>query len=44
MDRFEYVMVQISIIIGLSIAHMLFGIGGLIDRKKILNGWGNSSC
>lgn len=33
MDRFEYVMVLISIIIGLSIAHMLFGIGGLIDRK-----------
>lgn len=33
MDRFEYVMVLISIIIGLSIAHMLLGIGGLIDRK-----------
>lgn len=32
MDRFEYVMVLISIIIGLSIAHVLFGIGRLIDR------------
>ncbi|MDX1571095.1 MAG: hypothetical protein R3200_11460 [Xanthomonadales bacterium] len=33
MDRFEYVMVLISIIVGLSIAHMLMGVAGLIDRK-----------
>ena len=33
MDRFEYVMVLISIIVGLAIAHMLLGVGGLIDRK-----------
>lgn len=43
MDRFEYVMVLISIIIGLSIAHVLFGVGRLIDRlsegAKIKVGW-----
>lgn len=33
MDRFEYVMVLISIIIGLSVAHILTGVGGIIDRK-----------
>ncbi|MEJ2535173.1 MAG: hypothetical protein P8008_06830, partial [Gammaproteobacteria bacterium] len=33
MDRFEYVMVLVSIIVGLSIAHMLVGVAGLIDRK-----------
>jgi hypothetical protein len=33
LDRFEYVMVLVSIIVGLSIAHMLVGVGGLIDRK-----------
>ena len=32
MDQFEYVMVLVSIIIGLGIAHVLFGIGGIIDR------------
>ena len=32
MDQFEYVMVLVSIIIGLGIAHILLGIGGLIDR------------
>ncbi len=32
MDQFEYVMVLISIIIGLGIAHILLGIGGIIDR------------
>ena len=31
MDQFEYVMVLVSIIIGLGIAHILLGIGGLID-------------
>ena len=43
MDRFEYVMVLISIIVGLAIAHMLLGVGGLIDRKaggpKLRLGW-----
>lgn len=33
MDRFEYVMVLISIIVGLGVAHVLLGIGGMIDRK-----------
>jgi hypothetical protein len=33
MDRFEYVMVLISIIVGLSIANVLVGVGGMIDRK-----------
>jgi hypothetical protein len=33
LDRFEYVMVLISIIVGLSIAHVLLGVGGIIDRK-----------
>jgi hypothetical protein len=32
MDQFEYVMVLVSIIIGLGIAHTLLGIGGIIDR------------
>jgi hypothetical protein len=32
MDRFEYVMVLISIILGLGIAHILMGLGGVIDR------------
>jgi len=32
MDQFEYVMVLVSIIVGLGIAHILFGIGGIIDR------------
>lgn len=34
MDRFEYVMVLISIIIGLGIAHVLMGVGGVIDRRS----------
>lgn len=33
MDRFEYVMVLVSIIVGLSIAHVLVGVGGVVDRK-----------
>jgi len=33
-DRFEYVMVLISIIVGLGIAHVLLGIGGIIDRRS----------
>ncbi|MFW6089355.1 MAG: hypothetical protein ACODAB_06350 [Gemmatimonadota bacterium] len=32
MNHFEYVMVLISIIIGLGIAHILLGIGGIVDR------------
>ncbi|HUG40104.1 MAG TPA: hypothetical protein VMM12_06455 [Longimicrobiales bacterium] len=32
MNHFEYVMVLISIIIGLGIAHILLGLGGIIDR------------
>jgi hypothetical protein len=32
-DRFEYVMVLISIIIGLGIAHVLMGVGAIIDRR-----------
>jgi len=34
MDRFEYVMVLVSIIIGLGIAHVLVGVGGIIDRNS----------
>ncbi len=33
MDRFEYVMVLISIIVGMSIAHVMLGVGGIIDRR-----------
>ena len=33
MDRFNYVMVLISIIIGLNITHILFGVGGIIERR-----------
>ena len=32
MDQFEYVMVLVSIIIGLGIAHILLGVGGIIAR------------
>ena len=32
MDQFEYVMVLVSIIIGLGIAHILLGVAGIIDR------------
>jgi len=32
MDQFEYVMVLMSIVLGLGIAHILLGIGGIIDR------------
>jgi len=32
MDQFEYVMVLVSIIVGLAIAHTLLGIAGIIDR------------
>jgi hypothetical protein len=32
MSQFEYVMVLVSIIVGLGIAHILLGIGGIIDR------------
>jgi hypothetical protein len=32
MDQFEYVMVLVSIIIGLGITHILLGISGIIDR------------
>ena len=46
MDRFEYVMVLVSIIVGLSIAHVLFGVGRLIDRwaggPKLQWGWAHA--
>lgn len=32
MNQFEYIMVLVSIIIGLGIAHILLGVGGIIDR------------
>lgn len=32
MDEFEYIMVLVSIIMGLGIAHILFGLGDMIDR------------
>ena len=32
MDQFEYVMVLVSIIVGLGIAHLLLGVGGIVDR------------
>lgn len=32
MNQFEYIMVLVSIIIGLGIAHILVGIGGIVDR------------
>ncbi len=34
MNRFEYVMVLISIIVGLAMAHLLDGVGGIIDRRS----------
>ena len=34
MNQFEYVMVLVSIIIGLGMAHILLGIGGIIDRRS----------
>ncbi len=32
MDQFEYVMVLVSIILGLGIAHTLLGVSGIVDR------------
>ena len=32
MEQFEYVMVLVSIIIGLGITHVLFGVSGIVDR------------
>ena len=32
MDQFEYVMVLVSIIVGIGVAHILLGVGGIIDR------------
>jgi len=32
MNQFEYVMVLVSIIVGLGITHILLGVGGIIDR------------
>ena len=32
MSQFEYVMVLISIIVGIGVAHLLLGVGGIIDR------------
>lgn len=34
MNQFEYVMVLVSIIIGLGMAHILLGIGGIVDRRS----------
>lgn len=34
MNQFEYVMVLVSIIIGLGLAHLLLGIGGIVDRRS----------
>lgn len=34
MDRFEYVMGLVSIIVGLGLTHILQGIGEIIDRKS----------
>jgi hypothetical protein len=34
MDQFEYVMVLVSIIVGLGIAHILLGISGIVDRQS----------
>ncbi len=34
MDQFEYVMVLVSIVVGLGIAHILLGISGIIDRRS----------
>ena len=34
MDQFEYVMVLVSIIIGLGITRILVGVGGIIDRQS----------
>ena len=34
MDQFEYVMVLVSIIVGLGITHVLLGIAGIIDRRS----------
>ncbi len=46
MDRFTYVMVLISIIMGLGITHVLIGVSGLIDRRasghRIRIGWAYS--
>jgi hypothetical protein len=36
-DQFEYVMVLVSIIIGLGITHVLFGVSGLVDRVSRRN-------
>jgi len=38
MDQFEYVMVLVSIIVGLGIAHILLGISGIIDRLSRKDG------
>jgi len=32
MDQFEYIMVLVSIIVGLGVAHLLLGVGGIINR------------
>lgn len=32
MDQFEYIMVLVSIIVGLGVAHLLLGVGGVINR------------
>ena len=42
MNHFEYVMVLISIIIGLGIAHILLGIGGIVALER--SGRGAAEC
>lgn len=47
MNEFEYVMVLVSIITGLGIAHVLIGFGGLVDKltsrePKVVLGWAHS--
>lgn len=34
MEQFEHVMVLLSIVVGLGIAHILLGIGGIFDRRS----------
>jgi len=38
MGQFEYVMVLVSIIVGLGITHILMGIGAIIDRQSRKDG------
>lgn len=35
MNRFEYIMVLVSIIVGLGITHILLGVGAILDRMSV---------